>query len=100
MSPRLLRLCVALALLLQIVLTVDTAGAQTISADEIPEELIVGLSSQGHTEASDVHTRAGGKYLKGLGSQAVHLVGVTRAESANIKAKYKRDPRVRFVETN
>lgn len=74
--------------------------AQNSISDEVLDELIVGLTTEGHAQAADVHNRAGGTLKRQAGLAPVQVVAVARNLAPSVQAAYARDRRVRFVEHN
>jgi thermitase len=98
-------LAIVAALLAQLLfglLAPGTAAAQSakVGSADLLDELLVTLTPEGHGEAAKVHQRAGGKLKKQLGMRPVHVVAVTPANVAAVKAAYAQDRRVRLVEQN
>jgi thermitase len=99
------RLTIVAALLAQLLFALaapGTAAAQSAKGGtgDLLDELLVTLTPEGHAEAAKVHQRAGGRLKKQLGMRPVHVVAVTPANVAAVKATYAQDPRVRLVEQN
>src|SRR3989442_6156902 len=97
----------ALALAAQLLpgLVAGAAGAPErapaeAGGDVVPDELIVGLTAEGQSQAADVHRKAAVEAATAMRQQPVARVKVAAGASAQAAAAYAADPRVRFVEPN
>src|SRR5438067_8557281 len=90
-----------LALQLLLVLGLATSPTSALAAgDEVPDELIVGLTAAGQQQAADVHRKRDVASATPLRQPSVARVKVAPGTAAQAAAAYAADPRVRYVELN